>query len=85
MTIEESMKMGILTLQELFGNLEEHEMKLKRLSKNNDDKRKENLAPKVTTIFEEENDDLKSLEDLNENDDSDLLILTSLMRNTNMF
>ena len=38
--IKESLKIGIYTIQELYGNLEEHELKIIRYGKNGDEKKK---------------------------------------------
>ena len=40
--IKESLKMGIPTIQELYGNFEEHELELKRYKRNGDEKKEEN-------------------------------------------
>ena len=62
------------TLQEIFGNLEYHEMELKRYFKNDEEKRRKGLALKATTSIEYEYDDSKNLEETNDDDDeSDLL------------
>ena len=53
-TIKESMKMGVPSLQELFGNLEDHEMELKRYSKNNEEKKRISLALKATVNLDNE-------------------------------
>ena len=57
------------SLQELFGNLEEHEMDLKRFSKNDEDRRKQCLALKVVTNFDDDEEELESLKDLNKDED----------------
>ena len=51
------------SLQELFRNLEEHKIELSRFIRNDDDKKKKILALKATTIFE---DDLESIKELDE-------------------
>ena len=71
--IKESLKMGMPSLQELFGNLEEHEMELKRFSKNDEDRRKRSLALKATVNHDEEEDELESLDDLEEDEELALL------------
>ena len=72
MGIEKSMKIKMTTLQELFGNLEEHNIKLKIYSKVMMIEKGKTL-PLITTTFEKEKDDLKSLKDLNKDDDLTLL------------
>ena len=54
--------------QELFGNLEKHEIELKRFSRK-DDRRKRSLAFKATINFYDEEDELESSEDLEEDED----------------
>ena len=49
--IKESLKMGMLTIQELYGNLEKHELKLKRYKRNEYNKRKKTLALKAVRSF----------------------------------
>ena len=71
--IKESMKMGVPTLQELFGNLEDHEMELKRYSKNDEEKRRRGLALKATVNLDDEEEDSESLEENNEDDELALL------------
>ena len=61
--------MGIPTIQELYGNLEEHELELKRYKRNGDDKRKKTLTFKASSSFDDgkdEMDDNESKEDENE-------------------
>ena len=68
-TIKESLKMGIPIIQELYGNLEEHELELKRYKRNGDDKSKKSLAFKASNSFdnvENELDDNKAKEDEDE-------------------
>ena len=69
--IKELMKMGMSTLQELFGNLEDHEMELKRYCKNDKEKRRRGLALKAN--IEDEDDNSESLEETNKDDDIALL------------
>ena len=61
--------MGMPSIQELFGNLEEHEMELNKLSRNDEDRRKKSLALKDATNFDKDEVELESLEDLDEDDD----------------
>ena len=61
------------SIQELFGNLEEHEMELKRFSRNDEDRRKKSLALKAAANFDEDEDESESLEDVDEDDDITLL------------
>ena len=72
MGIEKSMKIKMTTLQELFGNLEEHNIKLKIYSKVMMIEKGKTL-PLITTTFEKEKDDLKSLKDLNKDDHEDIV------------
>ena len=46
------------TIQELYGNLEEHELELKRYKRNGDDKRKKSLALKAFNSFDNDEDEL---------------------------
>ena len=71
--IKASLKIGMPSLQELFGNLEKHEMELKRFSKNDND-RKKSLPLKPIANFDDDEDELKILEDLEE--DEELAFLT---------
>ena len=48
-TIKESLKMEMPIIQELYENLEEHELELKRYKKIGDEKKKRPLAPKYQT------------------------------------
>ena len=50
--------MGMPTIQELYGNLEEQELELKRYKKTGDDKRKNSLALKVSSSFDDDEDEL---------------------------
>ena len=43
-TIKKSLKMPIPTIQELYGNLDKHKVKLERYKKNDDDKKKKFLV-----------------------------------------
>ena len=54
------------SLQELFGNLKEHKMELKRLSRNDYDRNKKSLALKATVSFDHDEDESESLKDLDE-------------------
>ena len=63
------MKMGVATLQEPFGNLEDHEIELKRYSKNDEEKRRRGLAFKATTNMDDEDEDSESLEENNKDDE----------------
>ena len=66
--------MGMPTLQELFGNLEDHEMELKRYSKNDEGKRRKSLTLKATINIKDEDNDSKSLQETNE--DNEIALLT---------
>ena len=70
--IKESMKIGMPTLQELFGNLEDHELELKRYSKNDEEKRRKSLALKAN--IENEDDDSENLDE--EDEDEEIALLT---------
>ena len=48
------------SLQELFGNLEEYEMELKRFFKNDDDRKKKSLPLKVSVNFNDDEDNWKA-------------------------
>ena len=68
-TIKESLKMEMQTIQELYGNIKEHGLELKRYKRNGDDKRKKTLALKASSSFDDdkdEMDDIYSKEDKNE-------------------
>ena len=56
--IKESLNMGIPTIQELYGNLKGHELKLKRYKKIYHDKKKETFALKVSNPFDDDEDEL---------------------------
>ena len=60
--------MGMSLLQELFRNLEGYEMELSRFTRNDDDKKNKSLALKFVTTFKNKEDDLESLEDLDEDE-----------------
>ena len=49
--------MGMPNIQELYGNLEEHELEPKRYKKNGNDKRKKTLALKASSSFDDEKDE----------------------------
>ena len=66
--------MGMPSLQDLFGNLEEHEMELERFSRKDDEREKRNLSLKAATSLDEYGNELESLEDLEE--DKDLALLS---------
>ena len=65
--------MDMPSLKELFRNLEEHEMELKRFSRNDEDRRKRSLALKAIANLDDEKDELESLKDLEEDEDLALL------------
>ena len=65
--------MDMHSLQELFGNLNEHEIELKMFSINDEDRRKKNFALKATTNLDDEEKELESLQDLDK--DKDLALL----------
>ena len=71
--IKESLKMGMPAIQGLYGNLEEHELELKRYKKNGDDKRKKSLALKASTSFDDDEDELDENESKEEDDEMVLL------------
>ena len=52
--------MGMTTLQELFGNLEDHEMELKIYSKNDEEKRRRGLTLKATVNIKDEDEDFEN-------------------------
>ena len=52
--INDFFKMTMPTIQELYGNLEEHELELKRYKRNKDNKRKKSLALKASNSFDDE-------------------------------
>ena len=54
MAIKELLKIGMPTIQELCGNLEEHKLKLKRYRKNGDEKKKKSLVLKASNSFDDE-------------------------------
>ena len=66
--------MGMPSLQELFGNLEEHEIELKWFSRKDDDRKKKSLAFKAVTNLDNEKDELESLKDQEE--DENLVLLS---------
>ena len=51
-------------IQELYRNLEEHELEFKRYKRNGDDKKKKSIALKAFNSFDD--DDLESMEDEDE-------------------
>ena len=57
-TIQESLKMGMLITQKLYGNLEEHEIELKRYKRNEDDERKKTPALKASSSFYDDKDEI---------------------------
>ena len=65
--------MDMPSLQQLFGNLEDHEMELKRFSGNDNDTKKKSLAFKAIINFNNDEDDLETLKDLEEQGDLVLL------------
>ena len=65
--------MGMPSIQELFGNLEKHEMELKRFLRNDEDRGKKTLTLKAITNFDKDEKDLENLKDLYEDDDLALL------------
>ena len=67
-TIKEFLKIRMPTIQELYRNLEEHELDLKRYKKNGDDKRKKSLALKALSLFHDEENELND-NDSKENED----------------
>ena len=71
--------MGMPTIQELYGNLEEHELELKRYKKNGDDKRKKTLALKASNSFDDDEDELDE-NDSKEDEDEMALLSKKLQR-----
>ena len=59
--IIESLKMGMPTIQELYGNLIEHELELKRYKKNGDEKKKNSLTLKVLNSYDDEDDEIHKI------------------------
>ena len=49
--------MGMPAIKELYGNLKEHELELKRYKRNGDNKRKKTLALKTSTSFDDDKDE----------------------------
>ena len=60
--------MEMSTIQELYGNLEEYELELKRYKTNEDDKRKKFLALKASNSFDDDEDEIDDNE-LKEDED----------------
>ena len=71
--------MGMPTIQELYGNLEEHELKLKRYKKNGDDKRKKTLTLKASNSFDDDEDKLDE-NDSTEDEDEMAFLSKKLQR-----
>ena len=61
-TNKESFKMGISIIQELYGNLEKHELKLKRCKRNGDEKKKRSLALKASGSCDDEDYEFYGIE-----------------------
>ena len=55
--------MGMPIVQELYGNLEKHELELRRYKKNVDDKKKWSLALKALTSFDDDDEGSDKCED----------------------
>ena len=64
--------MGMATIQELYGNLEEYKVELKRC-KRNDHKKKRTLALKASNSFDDKDDELDEFETKDEEDKMALL------------
>ena len=77
--IKESLKMGMLTIQELYGNLKEHKLELKRYKKNGDDEKKKTLALKASNSFDDDENELDQ-NDLKEGKDEMALLSKRLQR-----
>ena len=60
-------------IQEIFGNLEKHELELKRYKNNEDDKKKRTLALKARTSNEEDEGEIKNVEKVNNDEEMALL------------
>ena len=65
--------MGMPTIQELLGNLKEHELELKRYKKNGDEKRKKTLALKTSNSFDDDEDKLDENESKEDEDEMALI------------
>ena len=71
--IKESLKLGMPIIQELYGNLKEHELELKRYKRNGEDKRKKTLALKASSSFSNDEDKLDENETKEYEDEMALL------------
>ena len=78
-TIKESLKMGMPTIQELYGNLEKHELELKRYKKSGHDKKIKTLALKASNSFDDDEDKLDE-NDSNKDEDEIALLSKKLQR-----
>ena len=65
--------MGMQTIQELYANLEEHKLELKRYKRNGNDKRKKTLALKSSYSFDDDDDELDENESKEDKDEMALL------------
>ena len=66
--------MEMPTIQELYGNLEEHELELKRYGNNGDEKKKRSLPLKAINFFDEEEEEFDEGETKYEEDEKTPLI-----------
>ena len=71
--------MGMPTIQELYDNLEKHELELKRHKWNGDDKKKKSLIPKASSSFDDDENELDDLES-KENEDKMAILSKKLQR-----
>ena len=71
--LKESLKMGMLTIQELYGNLEEHELELNWYRKNGDENKKKSLTLKASNSFNDEDNELNEINTKGEEDEMVLL------------
>ena len=65
------------TIQAMYGNLKEHELKLNRYKKNGDDKRKKTFALKASNSFDDDEDEPDE-NDLKEDEDEMALLSKKL-------
>ena len=65
--------MGMTTIQELYGNLEKHELQNKRYKRIGDDKRKKTLTLKASSPFDDDEDEMDDNESKEDEDEMALL------------
>ena len=73
MAIKEPLNMDMPSLQELFRNLDEHEMELRRFTRNDDDRKMKSLDFKAIVNFYDDEDDLESFENLKKDEELSFL------------